>query len=624
MKILIVDDEKMNRRLLEDVLKHKGHDVISAANGAEALKKLQAQDFGLIISDIMMPVMDGYEFCRECKQDERLKDIPFIFYTATYKDEQDKRLALELGADRFILKPTEPETFLKIVDDAIRDSKKPSTSIKKPEGEREKDTFKLYSERLVNKLEKKMLALEKEVVLRMEAEHDLKERFKELNCLYSLSQLIVNTKYSVDEVLGEAIELIPHSWQYPEITCIRIIFNGKKYKTGNFKITKWKQSSGILIKGEICGSVEVYYLEEKSKEYEGPFLKEERDLIDGIAVMLGEMANRKRITEELQESERNHRRLFELAPDSIVTVDLKGTITSCNPAAVFITGFSKDELVGKHFSKLPALKVKDIPRYLKMLSSMLKGETIEPFEVSFYRKDGAYAWGEVSTSMLKTEGKKVGIQIVTRDITRRKQAEEEHRRIAERLQMATKATVDVLAMAVEQRDPYTAGHQLRVAQLAQAIAIDMGMSGDWIEGMRLTCIIHDIGKINVPTEILSKPGRISEAEFSLIKTHAQVGYDILKNVEFPWPLAEAVLQHHERIDGSGYPKGLKGNDISLQARILAVSDVIEAMSSHRPYRPALGIGNALTEIENNKGILYDKDIVDICTKLFTEKEFKFE
>ena len=193
----------------------------------------------------------------------------------------------------------------------------------------------------------------------------------------------------------------------------------------------------------------------------------------------------------------------------------------------------------------------------------------------------------------------------------------------EKLRKAMGGTVNVIASTVEIRDPYTAGHQKRVTDLACAIAAQMGLPEEKFDGLRMAGIIHDLGKIAVPAEILSKPGRITEAEFSIIKSHPQVAYDILKEIEFPWPIAQIVLQHHERMEGSGYPQGLSGADMYQEARIIAVADVVEAMASHRPYRPALGIDVALEEISQNKGAIYDSEVADACLKLFKEKEFKF-
>lgn len=205
-----------------------------------------------------------------------------------------------------------------------------------------------------------------------------------------------------------------------------------------------------------------------------------------------------------------------------------------------------------------------------------------------------------------------------------KRAEEELKQTLEKLQKTLVSTVQAMSQTVEIRDPYTAGHQRKVAALAHTIATEIGLPKEQINWLYMTAIIHDIGKIYVPAEILSKPGRLSKLEFDIIKAHAQVGYDILKVIEFPWAVADIVLQHHERLDGSGYPNGLSDDNILLEAKVIAVADVVEAMASHRPYRPALGIDKALEEISRGRGILYDADVVDACLKVFTEKGFKFE
>ena len=192
------------------------------------------------------------------------------------------------------------------------------------------------------------------------------------------------------------------------------------------------------------------------------------------------------------------------------------------------------------------------------------------------------------------------------------------------MKKALTETVEAIAFMSEMRDPYTAGHQRRVAKLASAVAKEMGMSEDQIEGIRVSGFLHDVGKIVVPAEILSKPGRINEAELSLIRTHSSVGYEILKLLEFPWPVAKAVLQHHERRDGSGYPGGLTSELLTVEAEILAVSDVVESMASRRPYREALGIDKALEEISQKKGTLYNPQVVDACLRLFREKSFQFD
>jgi HD-GYP domain-containing protein (c-di-GMP phosphodiesterase class II) len=200
----------------------------------------------------------------------------------------------------------------------------------------------------------------------------------------------------------------------------------------------------------------------------------------------------------------------------------------------------------------------------------------------------------------------------------------EHLHHGEILRKSLEESIQAIADTVEMRDPYTAGHQRRVAKLAVAIANDLGLPKDEIHGIQLAAGIHDLGKIRVPAELLTRPGKLTDIEFALIKTHAQAGYDILKGIEFPWPIANMVLQHHERLDGSGYPQGLKGDQILAGSRILAVADVLETMASHRPYRPALGIDLALKEVERGRGTVYDPAVVDACLKLFRQERFTFQ
>jgi PAS domain S-box-containing protein len=230
--------------------------------------------------------------------------------------------------------------------------------------------------------------------------------------------------------------------------------------------------------------------------------------------------------------------------------------------------------------------------------------------------DVAGYFGDQETELLAETAGDIGFAL---DNLEREQKRE---RAESSLKKALDDTINVLAMTVEIRDPYTAGHQNHVSLLASRIAVEMGLPASWVEGIRIAGLVHDVGKMYVPSEILSKPGHLSDIEFSMIKTHPQAGYDILKIIDMPWPIAQAVLQHHERMDGSGYPSHLSDKDIVLEARILAVADVVEAIASHRPYRAALGIDKALEEISLNRGVLYDPDVVDACLRLFNEKGFK--
>jgi PAS domain S-box-containing protein len=220
-------------------------------------------------------------------------------------------------------------------------------------------------------------------------------------------------------------------------------------------------------------------------------------------------------------------------------------------------------------------------------------------------------------------GKVQGVINYIRDITYRLQVEDEIEDTLKKLQKTLRGTVMALSSIIETRDPYTAGHQRRVVQLACAIAQELEFSQSRIDGLGVMGFLHDIGKMAVPAEILCKPGKLSEYEVNIIKAHPQIAYDILKEIEFPWPVAQVILQHHERLDGSGYPLGLSGQDIIMEARVLSVADVTEAIASHRPYRPALSLEEALDEISRNNGILYDQKVVDACLTLFNEKGFDF-
>ena len=354
MKLLVVDDSDDARVLQQTLLASKGYQVSTAENGLEALDRISQSRPDLIISDILMPLMDGYELCRKIKADNDLKEIPIVFYSAHYLDVKDKKMAEDLGVKYLIKKPMEPSDFLRAITDILLETQADNI------GSPKKDDAEL--------------------------KHEHEQRLTEM--LY-----------------------------------------GK--------------------------------------------------------------------LEELEKSQ-------------------------------------------------------------KMLKKALKG------------------------------------------------------------------TITTVSLAVEARDPYTAGHQRRVAELACAIAELMGLNADQIEGIQMGAIIHDIGKIQLPAEILGKPGKFSDLEYAIVKEHSLIGYGILKDVDFPWPVANIAHQHHERLDGSGYPQGLKGEKICLEARIVAVADVVEAMASHRPYRPSLGIDAALGEIKTNRETLYDPAVVDACLKTFSEKQFSFQ
>jgi PAS domain S-box-containing protein len=328
------------------------------------------------------------------------------------------------------------------------------------------------------------------------------------------------------------------------------------------------------------------------------------------------ITERKRVEKELRLKEK----MLDGASDSIFLHDVDGHFTYVNEAAYKTRGYEKEELLAKNIFALPTPEYAAI-REKRLRELLGKGEVI--FESAHFRKDGSIMPVEIQARVFDLDDRPL-ILSAARDITERKQAETQVRQGLDSLHQALQGTVMALANTVEIKDPYTAGHQRRVAQLSCAMARELGWSPDRVEGMQVLGFLHDMGKIAVPAEILNKPGKINPTEFSLIKVHPQVGYDILKDIAFPWPVAQGVLQHHERLDGSGYPSGLTEGEITPEAKILAVADVVEAMASYRPYRPALGIDRALKEITDNKGKLYDPQAVEVCVRLFIENDFRFD
>ena len=320
----------------------------------------------------------------------------------------------------------------------------------------------------------------------------LKERRKELHCLQQIEQIIAANQGTLDDILTKIVETIPQAWVHSANTVARISWGPTVYQTGDLGRCQSVQSSEVRANGTIYGCVEVGYTEPFTAASEGPFLAEERLLLDTIATRLGSLIARVIAEQKLSSTLQKNERLYK--------------------------------------------------------------------------------------------------QLLT-----------------------------VLGDMEEMRDPYTAGHQLSVGQLAWAIGVELGLPARQLEGLQLAASVHNIGKIMVPAEILCKPTKLTRHEYELIKEHAEAGYNILKNVDFPWPIARIVHEHHERMDGSGYPNGLHGDEVLLESRIVAVADVVQSMCSHRPYRPGLGSEAALEEITKNRGRLYDTDVVEACQRLFNDK-----
>ncbi len=322
---------------------------------------------------------------------------------------------------------------------------------------------------------------------------------------------------------------------------------------------------------------------------------------------------KKRYLEGLRDSEEKYRSLIESTDDCVYLIDKDMCFIHANRKYLERHGLTIDRLVGLEYGKCHPNE--RTGRFAAKLEQVIRTRASITYEHTS-GKDGRIFLRTMSP-VLESEGGPIDkITVISKDITKRKMAEE-------KLKLAFGAIISVITGMVEKRDPYTAGHQRRVAELAEAVAQEMGLTPEQADVIRTAGLIHDVGKIVIPAEILSKPSVLSDFERKLLQTHPSEGHDILKDADLPGSIARIVLEHHERMDGTGYPQGLKGDGILLESRIIAVADVIEAMASHRPYRPAHGIGKALAEIERGKGTQYDPDVVEACLRLFRDDRFKW-
>jgi len=538
MKILIVDDIEENLYLLDALLKGSGYQVVAARNGVEALEKLKKDSIDMIVSDILMPKMDGFQLCRECKKDDSLKNIPFIFYTATYTDKKDEDFALSLGVEKFIVKPVESEVFLKILKEVIEEHKKGALVASKEPIKEEEIYLAEYNKRLIQKLEKKMLDLE-------ESEKHIKYLYSVLKAIRNVNQLIIREK-------NRGVLL--------QKTC-DILIKARGYNAAWLGFLKDEKTFAIAV-GSPLGADVSRFCEQVLRGDHPPCIK--KALTKKVPFIVMER------------------------PQDCGDCPLKNTYPGRESVIIRIT-------------------------YNVKLFGLL----------NIYLAPDVHIMSE-EEELLKEVASDIGFGLHNIELEEKdKLAEQKLQQSYKRLRKTMEDTIYTIGKIAETRDPYTSGHQKNVSQIATFIAQEMKLPQDKIEGVRIASLVHDIGKISLPAEILNKPTKLSKIEYSLIKEHSQTGYDILRSIDFPWPIAQIVLQHHERLDGSGYPQGLKGEDILMEAKILGVVDVVEAMSSHRPYRPALGIDKALEEIYQNRDILYDPEVTDACLKLFTEKGFKF-
>ncbi|HPD57221.1 MAG TPA: PAS domain S-box protein [Smithellaceae bacterium] len=464
----------------------------------------------------------------------------------------------------------------------------------------------------------------RDITERKKAEEELRKKHKELETMIEASPIMIyfkdtqNKFIRVNRALLEATglareeiegksneEVNPKQAAHYLQEDKEIIATGKP-KIGTYEEIKTRKGRKVLLTDKV------------------PYRDKEGNII-GVIGFSVDITAQKKAQDALRESEEKYRKLVENAQEGVYQSTADGKYLTMNPAFARILGYdSVEELMQsvEDISRQLYVQPQDRQRLLKLVE---KYGSVADFETEFYRKNKTRVWLSVSMHAVRdARGEILYYQGMAQDISEKKKMDAERKENLQKLRKALGATINAMAVTVETRDPYTAGHQRRVADLARAIATEMKLSSDKIDAVRMASVIHDIGKISIPSEILTKPTQLSDLEYNLIKTHPSSGHAILKDIEFPWPIARIVLEHHERIDGSGYPCGLKGDEILLESRIVAVADVVEAISSHRPYRAAQGIEAGLEEIEKNKGRLYDAQAVDACLRLFREKHYKMD
>jgi PAS domain S-box-containing protein/putative nucleotidyltransferase with HDIG domain len=575
-KILIIDDDPQFRRTLSDVVQSSGYATTALGAPEEAVRAATKESPSVAIIDLKLEDASGLEVMRQIKKNSPYTEC--IILTG-YASQESAIAAVNVGAYSYVQKPYDLDQLLITIRHA---------SERAEAGRALRESEEKY--RLV------VDGASEGIVLL-----DLHGTIQEVN-----PKALELSALERDDLVGKNfVQLLPSLKLDPADTlrAFKDMLTGNHLAEHEWTVTNWQ------------GNQITFILHHSLVKKAGHVV--------GVSIILEDVTDRKRAESELRESELKYRRLVEHSLQGmLVAQGMPPRIVFANAALAHIAGYTVEELLALLPEETSSLvHPEDRDFFFEQYRHRLAGTSSAPgYEFRALRKDGTTRWLELHASPITYDGQPA-VQAVFVDITDRKRAQEELIQSYEQVQKSLEGTINALATAVEKRDPYTAGHQHGVAKLAVAVSREMGLSQDQISGIRVAGLIHDIGKIYVPSEILSKPSKLSDIEMTMIRTHPEAGYDVLRTVDFPWPVAEIVLQHHERLDGSGYPRALSGEEICLDARILAVADVVEAMVSHRPYRPAHPQEAALDEILRNKGILYDPAVVEATVKVLTEKEY---
>jgi len=455
----------------------------------------------------------------------------------------------------------------------------------------------------------------------------LAETMKDIATVWDINFKLLYVNPSIERILGYSIQEFTDLYNtHGKDTFSRVIAPGSLntfFDAANKRINeydKWDSS-------ERQHSVELELIRKDGStlwtETKNSFMRNSDGERIGFVSITRDITRRKQTQEMLQKSEERYRSILESIEEGYFEIDLAGNFTFINDALHRMSGYTREELLGMNNREYTSAETAQ-SLYNVFTGIYATGEPAKVVDYEVIQKDGSARIYELSASLVRdSSGSPKGFRGVARDVTEYKEKDRELKKSYDKLQDMLEETIRTLAFTVEVRDPYTAGHQRRVAELSRAISEKMGLASESTRGVVMAALIHDVGKIQVPAEILSKPGQLTLNEMDLIKTHPLVGSDILKRIEFSQPISEFVLQHHERINGSGYPMGITGNEMHLEAKIIAVADVVEAMTAHRPYRPALDMNKAIDEISHNKGTLYDPDVAETCLLLLKEEGFVF-
>lgn len=463
--------------------------------------------------------------------------------------------------------------------------------------------------------------LEKE---RTQTLFNLNERVKELRCLNTLSTLIATKNTTIEQLLSETVKILPDAFQYPEKIVVSIVSDwGAFYSNPQMNPGNYVLSKELVIQEKKTGVIKACFTSEPP-DINNPFLFEEDGLLDAVSILISQaishlLAEKKADVAEhrFQESERHFKAILEQTGVGVyVRSDEK--FLYVNPRFCQILGFESTELLTMGLMEL--VDNEQTKAFIQSQWEKLKnGEPGVTYNIPVKRKDGIEILLRIDATMMTWNGDLETIAFI-QDVTEVEQAKIEIDKHVRELEHAIKGIFKAVSTMIELRDPYTAGHEHRVGLIAKAIGAELGWPKERCEYLELIGLVHDIGKISIPAEILSKPTALNQFEIEMIKKHPESGYDILKHIHFKFPVAEVILQHHERLDGSGYPRGLKGEQILPETRIISVADVFEAMSAHRPYRPSLGIDFALDELRRGRGIQYDADVVDAAIKVIQSNQ----